>query len=68
MGEALAPAEIESDRGANLMNERRTKLEDGRYLIYYTFAGGREVEDSGVGVKAAHAPEAEHESAEGRSV
>lgn len=64
MGEALTAAE----HGPNLMHKRRTRLEDGRYLIYYTFGEGREGEDVSAGGGAPPAPVAENESGEERSV
>ena len=52
--------------GAGRMRKRRTTLEDGRYLIYYTFEG----EDGGGEVAASERPEpsAEPEAAEERDV
>lgn len=52
--------------GARHMRKRRTTLEDGRYLIYYTFDG----EDEGGEGTASGRPEpaAEAEAAEERHV
>lgn len=52
--------------GAGRMHKRRTTLEDGRYLIYYTFDG----EDGGGEGSASVRPEpsAEAEAAEERDV
>ncbi|MDT7688873.1 MAG: hypothetical protein QOE46_1632 [Acidobacteriota bacterium] len=51
--------------GAGAMHKRRTTLEDGRYLIYYTF--GDEA-DSRAGVESRPEPETETEAAEERRV
>jgi hypothetical protein len=57
------------ERGAGVMHKRRTTLEDGRYLIYYTF--GDEADSSageGAGRESKPEPKAEAEAAEERSV
>jgi hypothetical protein len=55
--------------GAGAMHKRRTTLEDGRYMIYYTF--GDEADSSsveGAGGKARPEPEAATVEEEERSV
>lgn len=54
----------EVGEGAGRMRKRRTTLEDGRYLIYYTFDGVGEAP----GGEGAPAPAAETEAAEERDV
>jgi hypothetical protein len=56
-------------RGAGAMHKRRTTLEDGRYLIYYTF--GDEADSpagEGAGGESRPEPEAATEAAEERRV
>ena len=55
----------EAPGGVGEMHKRRTTLEDGRYLIYYTFGDGRPPEpepQEGASKREAEAePEAEEE-------
>ncbi|MFN2416856.1 MAG: hypothetical protein ABR603_17095 [Pyrinomonadaceae bacterium] len=50
--------------GGGRMRERRTTLEDGRYLIYYTFDG----EDGGGEGAASERPEPSEEAEAERNV
>jgi len=62
----------ETDRsGAGPLARRRTRLEDGRYLIYYTFGEGEAEVAPGVaeaGEDAGAEPAAEPEAVEERRV
>lgn len=53
--------------GAGAMHKRRTTMEDGRYLIYYTFGegGGAAAEPTG---EAARGPKPEPQAEDERSV
>ena len=52
--------------GAGEMHKRRTTMEDGRYLIYYTFGeGGGAAEPNG---EAARGPRPEPQAEDERSV
>lgn len=62
-------AEDSGHAGAGAMHKRQTTLEDGRYLIYYTF-GDEPDSHAGVGAggESRPEPEAAPEAAEERSV
>jgi hypothetical protein len=69
---AVGGSAARDGRGVGRMEKRRTRLEDGRYLIYYTFgegeparAGGREGDE---GTSSQVESGAEPEAAEERSV
>ncbi len=55
--------------GAGVMHKRQATLEDGRYLIYYTFGdkAGRAT-NAGAGGESRPEPDAATEAAEERSV
>jgi hypothetical protein len=54
--------------GVGEMRKRCTTLEDGRYLIYYTFGGERGAARESEGGEPKREPEAEAEAEEGRRV
>ncbi len=54
--------------GAGAMRKRRATMEDGRYLIYYTFGEGDDGTAAGSAGEAARAPKPEPQAEDERSV